>query len=437
VIHGGLPFAPQVRLHPVGGSLDPARGDSLVNIGGELLGATPQQIVKSHVGSGESYVFQSSSHPGFSMVAPAGEGAYSSLWQMMVNGALLGPVVTIPVLVDNTPPTIGLTSPVSLYLTTNQVLLQADVQDTASGVAQVQFLVGYDDGQGWAWVTLGWDADGSDGWKWLWNASAIPDQAGVAFYAFAWDRAGNGQGAVAWDFTLDRNPPKTTVQPLPPSLATTAIVLHWHAFDAGSGVRNIDIQTQQDGGGWQDWLTGLDSSITHATYVGTMGHSYGFRLRGIDWAGYIETYPDTAQAFTNVLSCTGDAYEPDDDISSAVEITAGVKAFTSHNLCGVGDQDWVRFWGQAGVLYVLETLNLGPTADTLLSLYASDGSLLVEDNDIVQGLEIRSKVHWSPTSDGWLYARVKHTNAAICGEAVSYNLRLYEGYRLYLPVLSP
>jgi hypothetical protein len=437
VIHGGLVFYPLVRIHPVGGSLDPARGDSLVNVGGELMGATSQQIVNSHVGAGESYLFQSSSHPGFSMVAPPGEGAYFSLWQMMVNGVLLGPVITIPVQVDNMPPTITLTSPGGPYLTSNQVLLQADVQDASSGVAQVQFLAGYDNGQGWAWVSLGWDVDGSDGWQWQWDASAIPDQAGIAIYVYAWDHAGNGQGVAAWDFALDRNPPKTTVQPLPTSIETTAIVLHWAVTDAGSGVRRIDIQKQEDHGAWQDWLTGLDGSLNHALFVGVMDHSYGFRLRSIDWAGYSEAYTDTAQAFTSISNCTGDAYEPDDDLASSVGITPGLTAFTSHTFCGVVDQDLVRFWGLAGVQYVLETLNLGPTTDTTLSLYAPDGSLLAEDDDLVQGLEIRSQIRWTSAADGWLYARVRHNNAAICGEAVSYDLRLYEGYRLYLPVISP
>jgi hypothetical protein len=437
VIRGGLPFSPIVRVHPVGGSLDPSRGDSLVNIDGEPMGASPRQGVKSHVRDGEIYTFQSSSHPGFSMVAPVGDGTYASRWQMLVNGAWLGPVITIPILVDNTPPTVTLISPGGPYLTTNPILLQADVKDASSGVDQAQFLVGYDNGQGWAWFTLGWDSDGSDGWKWQWDASTVPDQPGIAFYIYAWDRAGNGQGTASWDYILDRNPPKTTVYPLPAVLATTAIDLRWDSVDAGSGVRKIDIQMQQGGGLWQDWLTGFDGSLNHAQYVGVMGQSYAFRLRGTDWAGFAEAYPATPQATTTISDCTGDAQEPDDELASAVELTPGAGVFTSHNFCGVGDQDWVRFWGHAGFAYMIETLNLGPTANTRLSLYAPDGTLLAEDDDVVQGVEVRSRIRWLSQADGWLYVKAWSANPAICGSAVSYDLRVYPGYRMYMPVFFP
>ncbi len=433
VVHGNTPVAPEVRIHPVGGSLDPARGDSLVFIGGSLSGASSQQTVKTHVNDGESYSFQTATHPGFAMVAPSEEGAYSSQWQLLVNGTLLGPIITIPMLVDNAPPTVSVISPVGPYLTSSQVLIQASVQDTSSGVAQVQFMAGYDDGQGWGWVNLGWDSDGSDGWGLVWETTSVPDQAHAAIYAFAWDRAGNGQGATVWDLSLDRNPPKTTLQPLLPSLATTAIVLKWDSFDAGSGVGALDIQLQQDGDAWQDWQTGLDGSTTSATFVGIMGHSYGFRIRGIDRAGHIESYSESSQGFTSILNCTGDANEPDNDLSSAVDITTTVGAFSTHNLCGVGDQDWVRFWGNAGVRYVLETLNLGSTSDTILGLYASDGTLLAENDDITLGHEKRSRISWIPSVDNWLYARVRHADANICGDAVRYDLRLYQGFRLYLP----
>jgi hypothetical protein len=324
-------------------------------------------------------------------------------------------------------------SPVGPYLTSSQVPLQAEAQDTSSGVAQVQFMAGYDNGQGWAWLNLGWDSDGSDGWGLIWDAALVPDQAHVAIYAFAWDKAGNGQGAAAWDLSLDRNPPKTTLQPLQPTLATTAIVLRWDSFDAGSGVNVFDIQMQTDGGAWQDLQTGLDGSATSAIFVGSMGHSYGFRIRGVDRAGHVEGYSETPQVYSSILSCTGDVNEPDNDLSSAVEITTTAAAFTTHNLCGIGDQDWVRFWGRTGVRYVLETLNLDSTSDTNLGLYASDGTLLAENDDIVPGIEKRSRISWTPAADGWFYVRVRHADPNICGDAVRYDLRLYEGYRSYLP----
>lgn len=85
-----------------------------------------------------------------------------------------------------------------------------------------------------------------------------------------------------------------------------------------------------------------------------MGHRFDFRMRGVDRAGNTESYPGSAEAETYINFCSGDAYE---------------------------DEDWVKFLAQAGHRYVLQTDNLGFSADTVLTLYASGGATVLAEND--------------------------------------------------------
>jgi len=165
-----------------------------------------------------------------------------------------------------------------------------------------------------------------------------------------------------------------------------------------------------------------------------MGHRYGFRMRGVDRAGNAEAYPGSAEAETTINYCSGDAYESDNDPGQATEMAPGQSQ--AHNFCGVDDQDWVKFRARAGQRYVLQTSNLGWTSDTVLTLYDADGAtVLAENDDIAYPDNLASRVEWIAQRDGWLYARVRHYNGRIAGNAVTYTLWLEEGHRAYLPLV--
>ena len=86
-------------------------------------------------------------------------------------------------------------------------------------------------------------------------------------------------------------------------------------------------------------------------------------------------------------ACGLDAYESadlDNGPVSAPPLTVGAAAQV-HNLCPRGDQDWVRFAGQAGYRYNIQTSGLGPGGDTVLSLYGPNGALLASNDDFGPG----------------------------------------------------
>ena len=89
-----------------------------------------------------------------------------------------------------------------MRIVSNRIIFTASAEDNAggSGLAFVSFLTDYD-GQ---WKDIGIDEDGSDGWSYTWNVSALEDKT-FSLYIFAFDKAGNWSGAGAWNIVLDRN----------------------------------------------------------------------------------------------------------------------------------------------------------------------------------------------------------------------------------------
>lgn len=430
----GAAVDPVVRVRVTSGYLDGRRQDNLSLVGGPSLGAATTQPVYGTVNEGSTYTFDVVNSTGFRMTAPSTEGTYDSRWRVKAAGSLIGPEATVRVIVDGTPPTIAIQNPTQgAFLNTSAVTVRATPQD-AGGIDQVQFFVGYNSGSGWAWYNLGWDLDGSDGWSRVWDASGVPDQRGVAFYAYAWDRAGNGAGAAVWDVTLDRTPPTTAIRPLAATQDSTAFIVWWDASDNAAGIDHLDLQKRRDGGAWEDWHLGVGSQYVGAWFVGEMGHRYGFRMRGVDRAGNAEAYPGGPEAETYINFCSGDPYEADNGPAQARSIALGQSQ--AHNFCGVDDEDWVKFQVRAGKRYVLETGSLGFATDTVLTLYDSDGAtVLTENDDIAYPENLASRVEWKAQRDGWLYARVRHYDGRVAGNAVTYTLRLEEGYRVYLPTV--
>ena len=418
--------APVVRVNVTAGSLDGGRGDALLHVAGDRLSAVSPQPIYGTVQTGAQYTFDVANNTTFRMTAPTSEGVYESLWRVRADGVLVGDPATVRVIVDGAPPMIsGLQPADGAFLSASQVTLQVDAADDLSGVDQVQFFVGYDDGlgQGWTWYNLGWDVDAGDGWSMPWNSTGVPDQRGVAFYAYAWDRASNGAGVGVWDITLDRTAPTFAFEPLPAAHAANVITVRWIADDPAAGIEHIDVQVRRDNGDWEAWLTGLSGEYVGAYFIGALGHRYGFRAQVVDYAGNVRSYPANAEVETTIDACTPDAYEPDNDASAA--LTLQPAAPQSHTFCGAGDEDWVAIWMEKGGQYTVATGDLAEHTDTVLTLYAGDGvTMLAENDDIDFPTNLASQIMWRAEVTGWHYARVRHWDAQVAGDAVNYVLRL-------------
>lgn len=420
----GREIAPAVRVRVSEGSLDGERSDHLAHVGGETLGAATTQPIVGRVDTGQSYTFDVANSASFAMTAPAAAGVYESRWRVHSNGALIGETATVRVVVDDTPSTLAIVAPVDgALLTDNRVIVRAEPNDDGSGIDQVQFFVGYDDGGGWDWRNLGWDIDGSDGWNRPWDASGVLDQRGIAFHAYAWDRADNSSGASAWGITLDRAAPDLAFAVLPASQAANVVTVRWLTDDPVAGVGRIDVQVRRDEGEWVDWLVGLPAHQVGATFIDALGHRYGFRAAVVDRAGNVRAYPGSAEVETTIDACSPDTYEPDGSAAAAQTLQPGASQL--HTFCDVGDEDWVAIWMDAGRLYTMETTDLATSTDTVLTLYAGDGvTQLAENDDIDLAVNLASLIAWRAEVTGRHYVRVRHWNRQVAGDAVRYRLQV-------------
>jgi hypothetical protein len=101
--------------------------------------------------------------------------------------------------------------------------------------------------------------------------------------------------------------------------------------------------------------------------------------------------------------CTDDAYEPDDDCIASEAVIHDGETF-SLNFCNDAE-DWISFNACAGRSYTIDTSNLGPLADTVLELYGTDCTTLL-DSDDNGGSGNASLINWTAPAPGTYHVKV-------------------------------
>ncbi|MEJ5312349.1 MAG: Ig-like domain-containing protein [Anaerolineae bacterium] len=295
------------------------------------------------------------------------------------------------------------------------------------GVQHVEFL--YHDGD-WVnaeWQWLGADWDGSDGWSLDWDTSVITDQSDIAIYIWAFDWVGHWVGTGSWNLTLDRTPPDTAVdisQPYGDAPFRDFWVSWWNSQDNLSGIASYDVQYRDGAGGvWTDLLLGTTEVYTR--FVGTDNHTYYFRVRARDLAGNQSNYTEgdgDAQHTVDICDIAADAYEVDDNAANATELLFTNGYTQAHNIHSESNPDWIKFYAVAGFTYTLSTTDLGGHADTVLYLYDTDGSTIIDYNDDYWELGFSSRIDWQPGVSGMYYASVVHWDPWAYGCTTAYGL---------------
>lgn len=243
-------------------------------------------------------------------------------WHMQTTGSSGNSLwITRSVTIDTVLPTLKITAPVEDgYLSAHQNSVVVLPNDDRSGVSSVQFFVGYDaslsaagvteseasltanaetplpplpllggvgaaeaSAQAWDWHYVSTDFDGTDGWSASWDATSVTDQV-VAFYAFAFDRAGNYQGIGIGDVSLDRTAPTCAIDAMY-LFSPLRFTVNWSGLDATSGIGKYSVQYQDNAGGWMDWF--VNTPATSASFTGLADHSYLLRCRAQDQAGNV------------------------------------------------------------------------------------------------------------------------------------------------------
>ena len=341
---------------------------------------------------------------------------------------------------DRVSPTASITSPVaSSYLNTNQIPITVNANDDRSGVWKVQFFAGYNETAGAGalgeieppppslpesaqevegsevtaqdyWHEIGWDEEGSNGWSFSWNATSVPDQGGAALFIYAYDKAGNYQGAQVWPVMLDRVTPSSAVSAIPLYTGSTSFTVSWTGTDATSGIASYDVQYQDNGGTWATWKSA--TTLTSATFTGTLGHTYAFRSRALDRASNLEAYPTTADAQTTLVTAPSN-----DSFGTAIQITTVSYTHTADTrgattatddptpTCGYGKNSnsvWYRYTAPANGLLEVDTW--GSDYDTVIAVWKGSfpNLTLVDCNDDIYG-DLEAWLEGTPVIGGTTY----------------------------------
>jgi hypothetical protein len=128
----------------------------------------------------------------------------------------------------------------------------------------------------------------------------------------------------------------------------------------------------------------------------------------------------TATPTATPTPCVPDEHEPDDTCGSAGEIDT-VGTHQMHNLCPVGDEDWVAFSARAGITYTIETSAVEEDGDTVLDLYDTCGAPPIASDDPISATVAR--IVWHCTTSGTYYAKVSHHDGDY-GPATDYELSI-------------
>lgn len=135
------------------------------------------------------------------------------------------------------------------------------------------------------------------------------------------------------------------------------------------------------------------------------------------------------------VSLCADSFEPDNTPLQATTITTdGVPQH--HTFHELGDQDWMVYEAVAGTQYTITTFNLVLDTDTVLRLYAPDGTTLIDANDDYANSPepFASRIVWTAYASDNYFLMVKDFYNR--GECLGYDINITavrQTYFGYLP----
>jgi hypothetical protein len=351
---------------------------------------------------------------------------------------------SIKLIKDSVAPDANFISPLSdSFLPDGPISLQVNVDDSDSGISHIDFIWHNGNWLHEGWRILGSDWDGSDGWSYDFDSSQLTEQEDIAFYVHVYDWAGNWTGTGAWQIRLDRTPPITNLDPLLPTQESNAIQLTWNSSDNLAGIDHHDLQISQDGGTWTEFSPNPGRDERSTWFIARTGSEYGFRLRGVDRAGNIESYPNSAESITTVpdaqiLCSEVDAWENDNDADKATLVKLNDPPQV-HNFCNPevpdfsDDRDWLKFHVTSGQNIFIQSQPMTQATGTILDLYASGGTEPIKTVSPAQFGEA-VQFTWTADREGEVYLRVHHLDGKVKGSAIAYQIRILDT-TLYLPII--
>ena len=349
---------------------------------------------------------------------------------------------------DRVNPTTAITWPSShSYLPDSETTFTANVSDVNRGVNRVEFFWHPVDWLSGGWVNLGTDRDGSNGWSMPFNPTGQPEGNDAAVFIQAYDLAGNWAGKAAWRLGIDKTAPVTSLMPLDTTQPSNAFTIEWTGSDNLSGIDYVQIQEKLNGGSWTTYPS-IDESNTEYWIIGEPGNTYSYRMRGVDHSGNSEVYPLVEEAITAIPAVEVLCFAPDNYDTSGNDNSPGTAsmiypdgASQLHNYCNPqspdfqDDEDWVKMNVVRGKQYLIQSLADSPQTATVISLYAQDGTTLLEESSS-SDFGKNTILVWTSERDELVYIRFRHLDGRVIGNDVATTISVRSGNWTYLPVIN-
>ena len=318
---------------------------------------------------------------------------------------------------------------------TNTAFDYAVSSSALSGVTRVDLYWHNPNWRTGVWELLGSDTTASDGWKAAFDPTGR-EMSGSALMARAYDAAGQVATAVIFDLQLDNIPPASALQALPATTNSTAIHLTWTGSDTGSGVARYDLEYRDGAGSWTPVSGVYTGGTNQAYFLGMAGHTYGFRLRAVDRANNGEAFPDVPEAGTTVAAtCSADSYDTAGDNFAGSAPQLAFKATQQHNICPLGDKDWLRFTAQAGKSYMFMVNSLSGGAAASVAVTDSVGTQVLASKT-ASGLGQTALLLFTPPADGEYRVVVFAADGALWGTDARYSITFSLPTFQYIPMIG-
>ncbi len=243
------------------------------------------------------------------------------------------------------------------------------------------------------------------------TAASYPGIGGHTYY-FRCRARDNAYNVGAWPAeyqaftTVEALPPTATVNPLP-AYARGGVSVSWGGSDpGGSGIKTYDVQVRDGASGaWTDWQVG--TSATSATFSGTAGHTYYFRVRATDRAQNLGSWSAGENAYTTLYDWLVSGAVRDNAgaiiVGATITATPAVLAAVPSNHMGIyegyglaGTGTYTLTWGKNGYGSLPPT-GLGtaqdahvdvilPPADNVVRNWGFEDSVLKTSNWLTSGV---------------------------------------------------
>jgi len=181
----------------------------------------------------------------------------------------------------------------------------------------------------------------------------------------------------------------------------------------------VNILSTVLGGGTESGWSGTSMACPHVSGVAALCVKAGYTTPATVYARMQATAHDLgASGFDNfygyglvdahAADAGGggeDSYEIDDDYTQANPITVNAAPQHRNNYSAEHVRDWVYFDAVAGVTYLIQTLNLGSGADTVLELYDDPTGSYIEYDDDGGAEPWASLIQWTCPATGTYYVK--------------------------------